>query len=117
MFGLLFKSYLSICCPRQEGVVENILFWYMLLKFISSQCARGKSFIAQNPEDNPQKINGKKTFQTCYPLEFKFYLGNLNNKIFPIWSYLNFVSLFTALNITKSKDNLTLHDIGKTFIS
>ena len=30
---------------------------------------------------------------------------------------VNFVSVFTALNSTKSKENLTLHHMGKYFIS
>ena len=38
-------------------------------------------------------------------------------KKFPLWCSVNFVSVFTALNNTKSKENLTLHHMGKFFIS
>ena len=44
------------------------------LNSVSSQRARGKSSIARKPEFHPPKINH---------LDFKFYLGKLNNKIFP----------------------------------
>ena len=43
--------------------------------------------------------------------------GSGELKLFPIWCNVNFVSVFTALNNTKSKENLTLHHMGKTFIS
>ena len=45
-------------------------------------------------------------------LDFEFYLGKLNNKIFPIRCNVNFVSVFTALNNTKKKQrefNITPH--------
>ena len=41
-------------------------------------------------------------------------------KIFPTWYNVNFVSVFTALNKNKNKknkENLTLHHMGKIFIS
>ena len=44
------------------------------LNSVSSQCVRGKSSISRKPEFHPTKSNH---------LEFKFYLGKLNNKIFP----------------------------------
>ena len=32
------------------------------------------------------------------------------------WYLVNFVSVFTALNDTKSKENLTLHHMGKILL-
>ena len=37
----------------------------------------------------------------------------LTNKNFPIWCNVNFVSVFTALNNTKSKENWTLYHMRK----
>ena len=56
---------------------------YMYLNSVSSQCARGKSSIARKPEDHPNILSGKKTFQKYNPPDFKFYLSKLTNKIFP----------------------------------
>ena len=47
----------------------------------------------------------------CYSQDFKFYLGKFNNKI-PIWYNAYYVSVFTAFNNTKNKENLTLHHMG-----
>ena len=65
------------------------------LNSVSSQCARGKPSISRKPESHPIKINH---------LDFKFYLGKLNNKYFPIWCNVDFVSVFNAaLNNTKKQ--------------
>ena len=59
--------------------------------------------LPENRKYIPNVFNGKKTFQKCNPPDFKFYLDKLNNKIFPIWCNVNFVSVFTALNNTKKQ--------------
>ena len=46
------------------------------LNSVSSQCARGKSSVAR------KKKNGILFLQKSNHLDFKFYLGKLNNKIF-----------------------------------
>ena len=65
----------------------------------------------------PYILCGKQTFQKRNPPFFNFYLGKLNNKHFPIWCNVNFESVFSAINNTKSKENLTLHHMRKVFIS
>ena len=55
----------------------------MPLNSISYQCSRGKSFIARKPEVNSKFFKLLQMFQKCNPPDFKFYLGKLNNKIFP----------------------------------
>ena len=56
------------------------------LNSVSSQCARGKSSIARKPEIHQKKIyiykNGILFLQKGNHLDFKLYLGKLNNKIF-----------------------------------
>ena len=55
------------------------------LNSVSSQCARGKSSIARKPEYHPPPPKKKGIFfsQKSNHLDFKFYLGKLNNKISP----------------------------------
>ena len=81
------------------------------LNSVSSQCARGKLSTARKREIHPKKkkkkkkkLNGILFLQKSNHLDFKFYLGKLNNKISPIRCNVNFVSVFTALNNTKSKE-------------
>ena len=53
------------------------------LNSVSSQCARGKLSTARKPEIHPKKkMNGILFLQKSNHLDFKFYLGKLNNKIF-----------------------------------
>ena len=65
-------------------------------------------------------ISVVKTFKKCYPPDFKFYLGKLDNKISP-YGVMLFLSLFSLQQtMQKSRvDNpkLTLHHMGKNFIS
>ena len=49
------------------------------LNSVSSQCARGKFLLRENRNSIPAKKKKKKNNH----LDFKFYLGKLNNKIFP----------------------------------
>ena len=64
------------------------------------------------PEVNPKCFLVVKTFQKCNTPDFKFYFVKLNNKNFPIWCNVNFVSVFTALNnYTKIEENLNLRNI------
>ena len=57
------------------------------LNSVSSQCTRGKWSIARKPEIHPKKKNEWHFvclffFKKSNRLDFKFYLGKLNNKIF-----------------------------------
>ena len=49
------------------------------------------------------------------PSRFKIYLDKLNNKIFPIWCNVNFVSVFTALNNTNNKKKINIPPYGENF--
>ena len=93
-----------------------ILRWG-LFNSVSSQCAHGKSSLVRKSVVHPKSFNGKKNFLKINPPDFKFYVDKLNNKIFPIWCNVNFVSVFTALNNTKKQTKLTSHHMGKIFIS
>ena len=75
--------------------------------------------LCENRKPIPIYFNGKKCFKKGNPTDFKFYLDKLNNKKkVPICCNVNFVTVFPALNNTKkSKENLTLHHMGKFFIS
>ena len=69
--------------------------------------------IISEPDVNPKCFLVVTTFQKCNTLDFKLYFGKLNNKILPIWCYVNFVAVFTALNnYTNIEENLTLHHMG-----
>ena len=56
-----------------------------------------------------------KTFKKCNLTDFKFYLGKLNNKIFPICCNVNFVSVFSALNNTKKHSKFNITPYGNNF--
>ena len=71
--------------------------------------------LPENLKYIPNYFNGKKVFQKCNPPDFKFYLDKLNNKIFPIWCNVNFVSVFTALNNTKKQRKLNITPYGENF--
>ena len=75
----------------------------MSLNSVLFQCTRGKSFIARKPEVHSIFFKFLKTFLKCIPPDFIFYLGELNNKHFPIRCNVNFLSVFNALNNTKKK--------------
>ena len=62
------------------------------------------------------KLSVVKNFQICNPPDFEFYLGKTN---FTIWCNVNFESVFTAINKkeVKTEPKLTLHHMGKMFIS
>ena len=49
------------------------------------------------------------------PLDFKFYLGQFNNKFFSIWYNVNFESVFTALNNTKKQRKFNITPNGGNF--
>ena len=70
----------------------------------------------ENLKSIPNILNGK-NFKKCNSPDFKFYLGKLNNKIFPIWCNVNFVSVFTALNNTKKQRKFNITPYGEKFIS
>ena len=55
-----------------------------------------------------------KNFKKSNPPDFKLYLGKLNN-IFYIWSNVNFVSVFTALNNTKKQIKFNITPYGEHF--
>ena len=71
------------------------------LNSVSSQCARGKSSIARKPEIHQKKNkknkknNGVLFLQKSNHLDFKFYLGKLNNKIFFSYGAMLCLCLFS----------------------
>ena len=60
------------------------------LKSVSSQCARDKSSIARKPEVQSKLFKWLITFQKCYPPDFNFQSSQLTDKIFTVWSNVNY---------------------------
>ena len=50
---------------------------------VSYKCARGESSISRKPEFHPKQFNVFLFVFLSKHLDFKIYLGKLNNKIFP----------------------------------
>ena len=85
------------------------------------QCTFNVSVIYEKPEVHPIISQWQNSFQKHDPPDFKFYRGKLTYKKIPIWCMVSFESIFTALNNTekakKTYSKLTLHHMGKCFIS
>ena len=64
-------------------VLACFVLTHISLNSVLSQCARGKSFIAQKLEVHSKIFQFLKTFKKCNPPDFKFHLGKLNNKYIP----------------------------------
>ena len=62
---------------------------------VSSQCTRSKSSLAWKPEVRPKCFEWYKTFKKCYPPDFKFYLGKLNNKKNSLYGAMLILCLFS----------------------
>ena len=91
------------------------------LNSVSSQCAHGKFSLARKSEVLyiPNFFNGKKKLFKNVTLQILNFILMFNNKIFLIWCNVNFVStgFHCIKQYKKSKENLTLHHMGKIFIS
>ena len=67
----------------------------------------------ENQQFIPYFLCGKILFEKCKPPDSKFYLGKLIIK----FSHIIFSLISLQYKIQKSKENLTLHHMGKIFIS
>ena len=88
-----------VCVPWGQNVLK------IPLQFISSQCTLDVSVIS--PSHNFFVV---KIFKKCESLDFKFHLGKLDNRDFPIWCNVNFES-----TIQISKENFNITPYGENF--
>ena len=73
--------------------------------------------LRENQKSIPNIFNGK-NFKKCNPPDFKFYLGKINNKtLLHMVQYYFCVCFHFIKQYKKSKENLTLHHMGKIFFS
>ena len=70
--------------------------------------------LRENRKYIPNFFNGKKLFKNV-TLQILNFILMLNNKIFPIWCNVNFVSVFTALNNTKKERKFNITPYGEIF--
>ena len=96
---------LCICTFLTEPSLNSVYF----------QCARDKSSIARKPEVQSKMFKWLITFQKCNPPDFNFHPNKLTDKIFTIWSNINFLHCFILLNAVKTDTKLTLDHMGGNF--
>ena len=82
----------SICIYYLKSIIiSRISSRVIHPQFVSSHT--DVSVIFGKPEVHPIIFLWLKTFEKCNPTDFKFYLGKLNNKMFPYGAILSLFSL------------------------
>ena len=119
MSQVMRKPVLAICEQqrRKSACASTFVVCFqdsiIPLNSVSSQCARGKSSLAWNPEVHPKYLYGKKLLKNVTLQILNFILIII--KIFPVWCNVNFVSVFTAVNNTKKQRKFNITPYGELF--
>ena len=89
------------------------------LNSVLSQCAHVNSLLRESRKYIQNFFTGKKKLFKNVTLQSLNFILMFNDKIFLIWSNVNFVStgFHCIKQYKKNKENLTLHHMGKIFIS